>query len=201
MEVDRPLLESQRLERSDCKRIKSQDREVDLSSNIQRTSIKMLIALTSPCLSFPRASHHLTRQPIYILPLSGPRDVSRKKKKTLNAHRDRRVHSQRLCQLASWPSSEPLYRKVACKDEHTIIDDKSGMVSSHRIMSRIPIRISRRSEVVTRLTPRIYIHVIFLQGGRGCTARGLGQYSAVIPFTVTCQTTDRHALIELERLD
>ena len=33
----------------------------------KRTSLNILIAFTDPCLVFPRASHHLTRLPIYTI--------------------------------------------------------------------------------------------------------------------------------------
>jgi hypothetical protein len=48
-------------------------------SVIQHTSLITLIALTIPCLSCPRVSHHLTRLPIYIALVRAMRRVKRKK--------------------------------------------------------------------------------------------------------------------------
>jgi hypothetical protein len=74
MVVDHPLLESQRHESSNYK-VKSGSGS---RSDIQRTSLKTLIAFTVPCLSRPRVSHHLTRLPIYIALVRAMQRVKKK---------------------------------------------------------------------------------------------------------------------------
>jgi hypothetical protein len=124
MVVGHPPLESQRCESPSYKiNLKSGSSK----SDIQRTSLKMLVAFTVPCLSFPRVSHHLTRLPIYIALVS--QGHATRQEKITHAHLEGCAHSRNkvsvvqlegggwLQGLKTKPAPNLFYKGVACVED------------------------------------------------------------------------------------